>query len=68
MNILVHQVADYYRQLYTEDINHFGKTSPIGIEWAKRIAKIDTIEKAADKGYTYTAEAIYQISKIYYQE
>jgi hypothetical protein len=66
MNILVHQVADYYRQIYQEDINHFGAKSPLGIEWASRLEKIDNIEFAADKGYTNTAEALYQISKLYH--
>ena len=65
-NILVHEVADYYRQIYQEDINHFGAGSPLGIKWASRLEKIDNIEFAADKGYTYTAEALYQISKIYH--
>jgi hypothetical protein len=66
MNILVHQVADYYRQIYQEDINHFGADSPLGIEWTLRLEKIDNIEFAADKGYTNTAEALYQISKLYH--
>ena len=66
MNILVHQVADYFRQIYQEDINHFGANSPIGVKWAAKLKKIDDIERAADLGYCYTAEALHQITKIYY--
>ena len=68
MNILVHNVADYYIQIYEEDINRFGANSPIGRDWRNRIKQINRIVEAADKGYTYTAEALYRLTKLYHGE